>query len=70
VVWRYTASHGGELVINGVSQGNLIGSGSLDTSVSSSFHIGENMYTGGGRQHSAFNGQIWDVSHYEKDLNV
>jgi len=28
------------------------------------------MYRGTGRQHSPFNGAIWDVYHYEKDLDL
>jgi len=68
IVWRYSNTAGGELFINGVSQGSPVGSGALNISASSSFHVGENMYNDGGRQHSAFNGDIWDVYDFEKDL--
>jgi hypothetical protein len=68
VVWHYRDATGGELFINNVSQGPSVGSGSLPISRSASFHIGENMYNGAGRQHSSFNGAIWDIYDYEKDL--
>jgi hypothetical protein len=69
IEWQYNNVGGGELFVNGASQGPATGGGILNTGASSSFHVGENMYTGDGRQHSAFDGQIWDVYHYEKDLD-
>jgi hypothetical protein len=68
IVWQYSAVSGGELFVNDISQGPPVGSGSLPVSRSASFHVGEDMYTGDGRQHSPFNGAIWGFSHYEKDL--
>ncbi|MDO9326674.1 MAG: LamG-like jellyroll fold domain-containing protein [Methanoregula sp.] len=64
VVWRYSGSNGGELFINNVSQGEAVKGGGANGDLSSAFHIGENMYNGGGRQHSKFNGRIWDVHLY------
>jgi uncharacterized repeat protein (TIGR01451 family) len=69
VVWQYSDTGGGELFVNNISQGAPAGSGSLPVSLSSSFHFGENMYTGQGRRHSAFNGAIWGISHYDRDLS-
>ncbi len=73
IVWRYNSTHGGELLIDGRSQGHSTDSGYLNTSLSSSFHLGENMLKSPpypARAHSALNGMIWDGSHYEKDLNL
>jgi hypothetical protein len=67
VVWRYNKEGGGELFINNISQGAAV-AGDIDNNLSTAFHVGEDMYVGGGRQHSAFDGTIWDVYHYEKDL--
>ncbi|MCK9631897.1 MAG: PKD domain-containing protein [Methanoregula sp.] len=68
IVWQYSNIAGGELFVNNVSQGPATGGGTLDTSLSSAFHVGENMYNGGGRQHSAFYGTISNVYHFERDL--
>ncbi|MCK9631899.1 MAG: hypothetical protein M0R30_09670 [Methanoregula sp.] len=62
------SSVSGNRYINNVSQGPATGGGALDTSLSSAFHVGENMYNGGGRQHSAFYGTISNVYHFERDL--
>jgi Translocon-associated protein beta (TRAPB) len=69
IVWKYSDSDGGKLFINNISQGAPVKGGGVNNSLSSAFHTGERMYTGAGRQHSAFNGVIYDVSHYDKDLS-
>jgi PKD repeat protein len=68
IVWEYTNNGGGELFINGVSQGSATGGGPLENSLSSAFNVGLDMYNGGGRQHSPFYGTITNVYHYERDL--
>lgn len=73
IIWRYNATSGGELFIDGIIQGEATGGGPLDTNLSSSFHLGKNMLLSPlrpARPHSAFNGEIWEGIHYEKDLNL
>lgn len=70
IVWRYSSITGGELFVNNVSQGTSPSGAGTNTLLSTAFHIGEQMYNGGGRQHSAFSGTMWDVYHYEKDLDM
>jgi PKD repeat protein len=72
IVWRYNENDGGELFINGVSQGAATGGGKLNTGLSSTFHIGENMLPNPpapARAHSAFNGVITNVEHWDRDLD-
>jgi hypothetical protein len=67
VVWRYSGLDGGELFINNISQGDPVKGGGVNGALSSSFHIGENMYSGGGRQHSKFDGSIRNLHLYIKN---
>jgi Translocon-associated protein beta (TRAPB) len=69
VIWKYNRITGGELFINNISQGQAV-LGTVDDTLSSSFHSGEVMYTGNGRQHSEFEGTITDIYHFEKDLSA
>jgi hypothetical protein len=67
IVWRYSGSEGGELFINNISQGEAVKGGGVNGALSSAFHIGENMYSSGGRQHSKFDGSIRDLHLYVKN---
>jgi hypothetical protein len=69
VIWKYNRFTGGELFINNISQGQAV-LGTVDDNLSSSFHSGEVMYIGTGRQHSVFKGTITDIYHFEKDLSL
>lgn len=67
IEWRYSGSEGGELFINNISQGEAVKGGGVNDALSSSIHIGQNMYLGGGRQHSKFDGSIRNLHLYVKN---
>jgi PKD repeat protein len=61
VSWKYSDANQGQLYIDDVAVGSPVSGGALNTELSSTVHLKDLMYVGGGRQHTDFDGYVWDV---------
>lgn len=64
VRWEYSAALGGQLFIDDRPIGGRVGGGPLATHLSGTVRLKEQIYTGRGRPHSDFDGDVWDISVY------